>query len=203
MSSVTCRLTYTAVSCRSRAAWGWQAEQQARIERLGANHLILRRRRRQWQVKRESSSQTDGMFPTRMGAGGNRRAGEPSPPGRAGMAHAASPRFTRQEDRFVWLMVGGKHPCSTLRKSLQFHDAVYWTFAVVSKGEAGMVKQDLSEAAPRQAQLAARPKPPRFGMLRTDDQLQRSSHVWQFATGAFCMRGLRYPKKDMPISRFW
>jgi hypothetical protein len=111
------------------------------------------------------------------------------------MAHAASPRFTRQEDRFVWLMVGGKHPCSTSRKSLQFHDAVYWTFAVVSKGEAGMVKQDLSEAAPRQAQLAARPKPPRFGMLRTDDQLQRSSHVWPFATGAFCMRGLRYLKK--------
>jgi hypothetical protein len=59
MSSVTCRLTYTAVSCRSRAALGVQAEQQARIERLGANHLILRRGRRQWQVGRKSSSQTE------------------------------------------------------------------------------------------------------------------------------------------------
>lgn len=111
------------------------------------------------------------------------------------MAHAASPRFTRQEDQVVWLM-GGKHPCGTSRKSLQFHDAVYWTFAVASKGEAGMVKQYLSEAAPRRAQLAARPKTPRFGMLRADDQLQWSSHVWQFATGASLHAQVTLPQKD-------
>jgi hypothetical protein len=199
MSSVTCRLTYTAVSCRSRAALGVQAEQQARIERLGVNHLILRRGRRQWQVGRESSSQTK-CFLHAWEQGGNMR--ESHPPGRADMAHAASPRFTRQEDQVVWLM-GGKHPCCTWRKSLQFHDAVYWTFAVASKGEAGMVKQYLSEAAPRRAQLAARPKTPRFGMLRADDQLQWSSHVWKFATGASLHAQVTLPQKDMPISRFW
>ena len=111
--------------------------------------MILLGRRRQWQVSRESSSQTECFLPAwEQGETGGREA-----PPLAVRNGTCCKSAVYQAGGSVCLVDGtGKDiPVAHRENPLQFHDAVYWTFAVASKGEAGMVKQSLSEAAPRRA----------------------------------------------------
>ena len=139
MSSVTCRLTYTAVLCRCRVA-GVKVEPQGRIERLGANHLDPQRHRRQRAVRQVRDRPNAGARETLVMA-----------PCCMSAAEQAGGSVCLVGNR------GTTIPVAHCGNPAQRQHAVYRAQAVVARSEAGIVKQYLSEGAPRPARQAAEP----------------------------------------------